>query len=54
MILDTESTRYKIDYIDKFYILQSSYGKWYNKKWKTVYKTTNKTLFRKRISELLV
>lgn len=49
-----KGTPYRITFENKFYILESSYGTWWNRKWRTVYKSTNKTLFNKQVTKLLI
>ena len=53
-IIKTENSIYRIRFENKTYFLEKKYGSWYNKKWSVVYKTTNRTLFKKQVTLYLV
>lgn len=46
--------KYCIHYDGAVYHLSHRVGKWYNRRWEIIYSSQNKTLFRRRITDILV
>ena len=53
-VIKVKDRTYRIRFYNTFYYLEEQKGRWYNKTWQEIYKSTNKTLFIKKLNTYLV